>query len=299
MKDLSAGLLAHLAQEVTTLAEGWKVLRSDGAIFGFSTHDRDIEIDGVVYRASEGLRPTSAHTTNTLSTDTLDVTAFLDVTTELEMAAGIWDDAKVINFEVNWDDLPTVIENNPDVLVKRKGALGRITRQEGLFTAEIRGEADNFQTRIGRQYSPVCPWRHAIWANEAGTFISSVECQANLAGLGFIVGGSITSVGTDATLMFSDSASTQVDGFYNDGYIHMLTGANAGLTQKVRVWASDAFTLYIPFPYPVAIGSTYRAVRGDPNTYESCKDVYLNIVNFGGTPFIQGADNLYASPAGL
>lgn len=296
MKIFSTALQAHYQRDVTTLAEGWQVTRrQDGAVFGWGTADTDIRIHGVTYRASQGLTPSSAHTTNDLGVDSLDVSVFMDVSTELEIAAGLWDEARVVNFEFSWADPPLLLDAS--VNVKRCGTLGRIQRKNLVLTAEIRGLADAFQTRIGRQYTPVCPWRSAIW--NGTTYVASIECQANLASLGFIHDGSLTSVGTDATLMFGDSASVLADAYYEaGGQITMTSGPNAGITREVLVWLSKAFTLLRPFPYPVSVGQTYRAVRGDRHDETTCRDVFLNIVNFGGFD-PPGADAVYATPVGL
>ena len=47
MKTVSAGLEAHLALEATTLATCWKVTRTDGTVYGFTSHDKDLVVSGV------------------------------------------------------------------------------------------------------------------------------------------------------------------------------------------------------------------------------------------------------------
>ncbi len=298
MKLFSLSLQAHYEQPVTALAELWQVTQKSGAVFGWTTHDKDVTIDGQLFRASQGLAPSSAHTTNDLSVDSLDISAFLDVSTEAEIAAGIWDDATVIHAEYVWDDPPDTL-NDPHCHVKRCGTLGRIQRKNLVLTAEVRGLADKLQTRIGRQYTPICPWRSAIW--NGTTYVASSECGVDLDALGFIQDGTITAVGDDATLMFSDSGNTQVDGYYEglDGQITMTSGANDGLTREVLTWLTQAFTLLRPFPYPVEVGDTYRAVRGHSRDRTSCQVDYGNIINFGGFGEIPGQDSAYSTPVGL
>lgn len=46
MKSVSAALDAHLQEEVTTLATCWRIIRTDGAAFFFTDHDRDLEFEG-------------------------------------------------------------------------------------------------------------------------------------------------------------------------------------------------------------------------------------------------------------
>lgn len=299
MKDLSAGTLAHYQQETTTLAELWRVTRaSDGQVFGWTAHDISVTIDGVLYRANAGLHPTSAHSTDTLQVDTMDVTVFLDVSTEAEIAAGVWDGAEVVNAEYRWDSPPPTIESN-ECLKKRAGTVGEITRQNNILVAEIRGPQHKLLTRIGRNYSSVCPWRHAIW--DGSTYVASVECGLDLTGR--IHDGMVTSVGNPASREFSDSGQAQPSGYFNTGFLAALTGDNAGLVREVRRWENQLFSLLRPFPYAMQVGDTYRAVQGDDHTYETCKNVLNNLVNptsggFGGMPHVPGQAAVYASPVG-
>ena len=47
MKTFSPSLAAHLAGGITTLCTCWRITRSDGAVLGFTDHDRTIIFDAV------------------------------------------------------------------------------------------------------------------------------------------------------------------------------------------------------------------------------------------------------------
>lgn len=286
MKTISTALEAALARSTMTLAEAWKVERVDGNVYGWTAHDTSVTIDGVLYRASEGLQVTSAHTTDDLRVDSVDVTAFLDVATEGELIAGIWDDALVTNFWYNWSNPPTALDTN--VLVVRSGNVGQITRTEGAFTAQVRGLTQRLNVRVGRQYSPACPWRHALW--NGSTYVSSAECGLVLTT--YIHTGTITSVGSPATREFLASGDAHANGYYNDGLITMTSGPNTGLTREVRDWNAFQFSLKRAFPYAVAVGNAYSAVKGDTKTFASCL-AYGNQENFGGFPHLPGFNKVY------
>jgi hypothetical protein len=49
MKTLPSGLQAHLSSGATTLAWCWRVMRADGAVYGFTDHDRDIDFDATSF----------------------------------------------------------------------------------------------------------------------------------------------------------------------------------------------------------------------------------------------------------
>lgn len=295
MKTMSAALLAHYQLPCLTVATGWLVIRRDDATFGWTDHDEIAVIEGVTYRVGLGLTPTATHATKDFTVDTLDVTAFMDISTEREIIAGVWDTAEVTVFEYNWAAPPTVVEGQANIL--KYGQLGHIKRVNNIFTAEIRGLTQKFQRRIGRAYMPTCPWRHALW--NGTTYVSSIECGVDLVAGGHIQAGTITvaETGELATREFSDGANPKADGYFQSGIITFTSGDNAGISREVGEWTAKKFILGRPFPYPVAVGDAYTAVRGDDKTKGTCKDVYANYVNFGGFPDIPGINAVFSRPS--
>lgn len=55
MRNLSSSLKSHLNSEVTTLATCWKLTRTDGKIFTFTDHDKDLIIETQKYESIAGL----------------------------------------------------------------------------------------------------------------------------------------------------------------------------------------------------------------------------------------------------
>lgn len=153
MKSTSAALAAHLAGPVTTLATCWRISRVDGKEFFFTDHDRDLSFDGKVYKASSGYSRTAIANDASLSVDNLDVEGVFDSAsiTEEEMRAGLFDQAEVRIFLVNWAD-PAM-----GALRMRRGWFGEVVLTEpGIFRTELRGMTQALQQRIGELYSPEC-----------------------------------------------------------------------------------------------------------------------------------------------
>jgi uncharacterized phage protein (TIGR02218 family) len=152
MIPISTALAAHYAQGTTTLAMCWRVELEDGAVFGFTAHDVDLTIDGVLYSASTGMTPSAIVGTSTLAVDNMEVQSVLsaDFITEEDLNAGRWDYAEVFIFEVNYNK----IEDGP--LRIARGRLGEVTARRSDFTAELRGLADAYSRLIGEIYSPAC-----------------------------------------------------------------------------------------------------------------------------------------------
>jgi hypothetical protein len=152
VKAASAGLITHIAQGVTTLATLFRVVRRDGAILGFTDHDRDLTFESLVYEASTGYMRSAISNQSDLSVDNLELTALLDSPriTKADLRAGLYDDASFEMRMVNWQNLA-------DGAIKlRAGNLGRSVVRDGTFTLELRGLGGRFERVIGDVYSPRC-----------------------------------------------------------------------------------------------------------------------------------------------
>ncbi|MGI3212890.1 baseplate hub protein [Roseovarius tibetensis] len=153
MKSTSTALAAHLAGPVTTLATCWRISRIDGREFFFTDHDRDLAFEGNLYRASSGYSRTAIAGDASLSVDNLDVEGVFDsaAITEEELRAGLFDQAEVRIFIVNWAD-PAM-----GALRMRRGWFGEVVLSEqDIFRTELRGMTQALQQRIGELYSPEC-----------------------------------------------------------------------------------------------------------------------------------------------
>lgn len=283
MKPWSDALKSLYAQTVSRFASFWKVTRSDGQVFGFVDHDQDIVIAGVTYRAREGLHTTAAQNTTDMQPGTIDVSAFLDVMTEAEIEAGIWDEAQVTAFEAPWDAPPTAVDDTQAHILTH-GRLGQIARQTGRFTAQLHGLGEQLDTAIGRLYLPGCPWR-----------LGDSRCQVDLGP--WTRTGTVTGVGADPRYVFSDTGQGEEAGWFAEGVITMTSGVNAGRSMDIRLWEPPTFTMHRPLPYPVAVGDTYSAVTGDDKTFNTCGGGKFNNQNrFGGFPFLPGQDEVLSNP---
>lgn len=152
-KTIAAGMETHLLLEVTTLANCWRVTRTDGVEFFFTDHDVDIIFDGNTYIAETGYNRTAIQNDSTLAVDNLDVQGILDSTQikETELRAGLFDFAQIRIFMVNWENL-----SNGDIKM-RNGRLGEVTMSaQGIFSAELRGLSQALSQQIGEVYQPEC-----------------------------------------------------------------------------------------------------------------------------------------------
>lgn len=275
MKTISAALEAHLALETTTLATCWKVTLVNGTVHGFTSHDRDLVVSGVTYKASTGLLPSAISSGADLAVDNLDVVGALDasVITEADLNAGKWDYATVEIFQVNWADL------TQGTIKLRNGKLGEIRFGRQQYSAELRGLTQLLQQAVGELYSATCR-----------ADLGDARCKITLAS--FTVTGTITSVTSNR--VFTDSGRGEGSAWFEGGKITFTSGPNNGLSMEVKSFAAGGqFTLQLEMPFTVQAGNTYSVHAGCRKRFtEDCKNKFNNVVNFRGEPHVPGNDKL-------
>lgn len=278
MKHISAGMGAHLAQEVTTLATCWKLTRSDGVVMGFTDHDAPLSVDGLQYAAESGFTPTAVAATASLSVDNLDVEGMLDAQaiTEADIMAGRYDFAEIEVFQVN------AREPQTGRIFLRRGWLGEISLQNGRFVAEVRGLTQKLSQPIGQLYAPAC--RAELGDN-----------RCNVAIAGFTHSGTIETV--DSRSLFADSSRSEEKGYFAAGKITFTSGENAGIAMEIKAFADGVFTLALPMPYPVAAGDSYSVQAGCDKNFATCAQRFDNAVNFRGEPHVPGMDRMLETSA--
>ncbi len=138
---------------MTTLATCWRIARTDGEVFRFTDHDRDLLVEGELYQASTGYSRTAIASDADLAVDNLEVEGVFDseAIAEEDLRAGRFDQAEVRIFLVNWAD-PT-----QGVLRVRRGWFGEVVLgEQGSFRTELRGMTQALSQGIGELYGPEC-----------------------------------------------------------------------------------------------------------------------------------------------
>ena len=194
MKAVPPALQAHLDTGATTLAWCWKLRRSDAQVFGFTDHDRDLAFDGTTYEAATGFTTTEIREVTGLAVDNLDVSGALrsDRLNEKDLAAGLFDDAAIEVWRVNWAD-------TSQRLLMLKGSIGEVRRGRLSFNAEIRGLAHYLQQERGRLYQFGCD--ATLGDARCGIDLSAFTATGEVAVVRdqrtFVVTGPVTSFAAD------------------------------------------------------------------------------------------------------
>lgn len=170
MRSLPSNLTAKLESGVTTLARCWRLTRRDGVVLGFTDHDRDITFEGTTFEAGSGLSASEITASVGLSVDNLEVDGALssDRLAEADLAAGVYDDAAIEIFVVDW-------AAPEDRFLERAGSIGEVSRGAGLSARRCAGLPTTCSSRRGG-----CSSTRAmrIWGMGVAASISTIRLFA-------------------------------------------------------------------------------------------------------------------------
>lgn len=275
MKSLSPELAAHLAGGATTLCHCWKLTRRDGVAVGFTDHDRDLAFGGMTFEAAAGFTASAVETSTGLAVDNLDVLGALasDRLNDGDLAAGLYDDADIEIWRVNWQAVD-------ERVLMRKGNLGEVSRGTTGFAAEVRGLAHRLNQPVGRLFQFTCD-----------ADLGDARCGLDI--------GTLTATGTilavEENRIFTVSGiESFAEGWFERGRLGFTSGANAGAGMEVKLHTSAPggalVELWQPMARDVAAGDTFALTAGCDKFFSTCREKFSNVVNFRGFPHMPGND---------
>ena len=258
---------------MTTLCTCWRINRVDGAIEGYTDHDRNLVISGVVYQAASGFAPSAVERSTSLQPNTQTMIGVIDSArlSESDLRAGIYTGARVTVFLADW--ATSTLEHT--LLV---GHLGAVSMQDGQYSAELVSLEHELTKPLGKTAQIRCD--ADLGDTRCGVSLSSVT-------------GSVTSV-TVARRVIVDTARTEVDGYFTGGKLTWATGANIGRSMDIKRYVAGTQTIELaePMPSTIEAGDAYTLVRGCDKTFATCRDVFDNADRFRGLPYLPGTTNL-------
>jgi uncharacterized phage protein (TIGR02218 family) len=277
MKQIPPALQVHLDGGATTLAWCWRLTRADGTRLGFTDHDRDIAFDGTTFEAAAGFTASEIKDAVGLSVDNLEVTSALSSgrLAEADLAAGLYDDARVEIFRVNW----AAPEQR---VLMRTGSIGEVKRAGAMFSAEVRGLTHYLQQPKGRLFQYTCD-----------ATLGDARCGIALAGPAYTAAG-VVGVVQSARRFTAAGLSAYADQWFTRGLVTFTSGAANG--QRIEVkghWVSGptvAIELWAPARLPLQAGQTFAISAGCDKHIDTCTAKFANAVNFRGFPLMPGND---------
>lgn len=259
--------------ELTTLAFCWRLQRRDGMCLGFTTHDRDLTISRLRYRAAPGILPSAITLSDGFDAGVLDVEGALtsDAITAADLAAGRWDGAEIDIFMVDWRE--------PDgaLVPLARGELGDVGLSGGGFGAELRGPAAALDRPVVEQTSPECRAQ-----------LGDKRCRVDMAGRTRLT--RVASVPAADRIEVEEAAAEP--NAYGYSRLRWISGANGGLESPVFASAGTSLTLRDPPHFSATVGDLVEIAEGCDKAFATCRDRFANGLNFRGEPHLPGNDLL-------
>jgi uncharacterized phage protein (TIGR02218 family) len=280
VKTIATVFQEHLDTGTTTLAWCWRITRKDGEVFGFTDFDQPLTFEGTTFEPETALTASDMRTTADMAVDSQDAEGAIssESITETDIQDGLWDNALVESWRVNWQD-------TSQRLLMRKGALGQVRRGKTVFVAEVRSLAHVLSQTLGRSFQPYCDAK-----------LGDSRCKVNLSASAFNASGSVAAVQRDRAFLTGALGSFDEE-FFAFGTITWTSGANSGRTAEVESSRTDSgqtrvTLLEVPI-LPIQAGDLFAIRAGCDKTAATCKSKFSNFVNFRGFPHIPGNDAIF------
>ncbi|MBY0225419.1 MAG: DUF2163 domain-containing protein [Hyphomicrobium sp.] len=281
MKTLPPGLAAHLQTGATTLCWCWRLTRRDGLRQGFTDHDRDLVFDGTTFEAAAGFEASEVRESLGLAVDNLEITGALSSASlsDDDLAAGLYDDAQVEIFRVNW-------ANVSERVLMRTGSLGEVKRSGPAFSAEVRGLSHYLQQPRGRVFQYACD-----------ADVGDARCGIDLTGPVYTGTGTVAAVLSERRFTVIGLSDYESD-WFTRGLLTFTSGAASGQKIEVRRHTRNGgaveFDLWQPVRSPLTVNMAFSVTAGCDKTHTTCRAKFSNIANFRGFPHMPGNDFLTA-----
>lgn len=263
-------------KELTTIAFCWRLERRDGVALGFTSHDRDLPVGGLRYRAAPGMLPSSISQSDGFDVDSLDIEGALtaDAITSADLTAGRWDGAKLAVFITDWEQP----EAAPVPIAR--GELGDVGIKGRAFEAELRGPTALLERPVVEQTSPECRAQ-----------LGDRRCRVDMAPR-----VRLTRI---AALLAPDRIEVESaagGNAYAYGRLRWITGSRSGLECALLRSEGEVLTLRDVPESLGALGDLVEIGEGCDKSLATCSGRFANAANFRGEPHLPGLDLLTRYP---
>lgn len=263
-------------QELETTAIWWRIERADGVTLGFTSHDRDLAIEGVVHRTAPGMVPSAIRRTADLDADSAEIAGALshDSISEGDLAAGRFDGASVTMGMVDWSSL--------EKSTLYSGTLGAVSHEGTGFSAELKSMKELLQRQVSPRTSP--------------------SCRAEFCGIGCTLSAPRFTIVAQVIEISEAGERLRIAGLaaptdYRFGLVRWLDGPDAGLWRRIED-VDGAWLITDHAAHSSSVDLKVLLRQGCDHTIATCSERFGNAVNFQGEPYLPGNDMLGRYPAG-
>lgn len=269
---------------VTMWQQLWEITRTDGVVFRFTSLDADFALGARVFKTCGSLTPSATEESSAIGTvSNIELQGILadDSITEADLYGGLFDDAFV---EVwLW---PFAGAETPRRIAA--GWMGSVQHGEQGWSGDITGPGARLdQQSLVVPFAPACRW----------TF-GDFRCTKDLTALQTT--GTVLEA-ANRGLIFTDAVEPGHGSQWENGRVIWQTGRNAGVTCEIKLadfagTGDTEISLWALCPFLPEPGDEFIMQPGCDLSAATCKNVYANLINFGGFKDVPGNDAITATP---
>jgi len=280
-------LVGDITHRFATL---WRVQRSDGTTLRFTDHDLSlaiVEADNAsyTYAPAGGITGSALQRQGGLDEQNFQARGAINSSaiTNDDLRAGRYREARVVESIVDW-----------------------LYPWAGVFTSQTFWIT---QTQLdGEQWNAelsTLPW----WLRFTSGKEAARNCDRDLGDAGCTVNLGALKVSPCHVTSVTDRSHFHAtafifvtsDGYFQDGELTWIDGANVGLTFEVKSFlqSGGVFALQLPTPFDIQVGDHFSVVPGCDKTKFTCLNKFANFVNFRGYEDMPGTDRAVSTPQPL
>jgi len=248
VRTISASLQTEI--DAGRIAKFVRVVPVNEPVFGVTNHNKPITADGLTYTPAPALAGGALRQGLGVTVDNQKLSTGWLEAQEADLLAGVYDDAYLEGGIVGYAMAV------PERLITFAGDMGKLGWNRDGIEVEALDPMRALGVPLGRTVGPGCP----VVLGSQGTGQCNVDLSL------YEVSVTVTGIGSNPRLVFSDSGLSEADDWFADGEFTWDTGDNAGDIATIELYASNQFTLQLPARQAVQVGDTGTATPGCDRT---------------------------------
>ncbi|MCU4328732.1 DUF2163 domain-containing protein [Acinetobacter pittii] len=278
MRQASPQLIALLDADQFIMADLYTITTIQGIEYRYTSYDVNLTVQGKEFRADgpiisrEGISLSLGIEVDNLSIkiETNESTKFGDVPVAQAFHNGVLDGAR-FKLERIFMDINTPTDTSAGTLVLFEGRIVEPKLDRYEINASVVSEVDDLKLQMPRNlYTPGC--LNTLFDSACG--LLSADFAVN------------TTIGPNSTPSRILCELSQPQGWFTQGVVEFLEGANIGIKRTVRLHESGALLLTLPLLDMPAIGEAIRVYPGCDKRLDTCTNRFNNRARFRGAPFV-------------
>lgn len=278
MRQASPQLIALLDAEQFVMADLYTITTIQGIEYCYTSYDFSLVVNGKEFKAKgpiisrDGISLSLGIEVDNLSItiETNENTKFGDVPVAQAFHNGILDGAR-FKLERVFMDMHTPTDTSAGTLVLFEGRIVEPELDRYVINASVVSDVDNLKLQMPRNlYTPGC--LNTLFDSACG--LLSADFAVN------------TTIATNSTPSQILCDLSQPQGWFTQGVVEFLEGANIGIKRTVRLHEAGSLLLTLPLLEMPEIGEAIRVYPGCDKRLDTCENRFNNRARFRGAPFV-------------